>query len=66
MEQAAQRRLPRGVLATRMVDGKVYGLPMEVEPMAMYYSVKAWEEAGLDEADMPQTWDQLLERRASS
>ena len=29
----------RSVLASRMVDGKVYGLPMEVEPMAMYYSV---------------------------
>ena len=44
-----------------MVDGKIYGLPMEVEPMAMYYSVKAFEEAGLNENDVPKTWDELLE-----
>lgn len=49
-----------GVLENRMVDGKVYGLPMEVEPLAMYYSVKAFESAGLSEADLPTTWDQLL------
>jgi multiple sugar transport system substrate-binding protein len=49
------------VLATRIVDGKIYGLPMDVEPMAMYYSVKAFEEAGLNENDIPKTWDELLE-----
>ena len=49
------------VLASRMVDGKVYGLPMEVEPMAMYYDLAAWEEAGLTDSDIPETWDQLLE-----
>ena len=32
-----RRRIFRGVIANRMVDGKIYGLPMEVEPMAMYY-----------------------------
>ena len=50
-----------GVLDTRMVDGKVYGLPMEVEPLAMYYDVAAFEKAGLSEADIPKTWDQLLD-----
>jgi multiple sugar transport system substrate-binding protein len=50
-----------GVLDTRMVDGKVYGLPMEVEPLAMYYDVKAFETAGLAEGDLPTTWDQLLD-----
>ena len=34
--------------------------PMEVEPMAMYYSVEAFKEAGLTENDIPKTWDQLL------
>ncbi|WP_078900430.1 ABC transporter substrate-binding protein [Streptomyces sp. SBT349] len=48
-------------LDTRTVDGKVYGLPMEVEPLAMYYDVGAWEEAGLSEGDIPVTWDQLLD-----
>lgn len=44
-----------------MVDGKIFGIPMEVEPMAMYYSVKAFEEAGLNENDVPKTWEALLE-----
>ena len=48
------------VMATRTVGGKIYGLPMEVEPMAIYYSQKAWEAAHLSEGDIPQTWDQLL------
>ena len=48
------------VLDTRMVDGKLLGLPMEVEPLALYYSIDAFEKAGLSEGDVPQTWDQLL------
>ncbi|GHO94946.1 sugar ABC transporter substrate-binding protein [Reticulibacter mediterranei] len=49
------------VIATRQVDGKIYGIPMEVEPMAFYYSVDAFEKAGLNENDVPKTWDELLE-----
>ncbi|RKN44020.1 ABC transporter substrate-binding protein [Streptomyces hoynatensis] len=48
-------------LDSRTVDGKVYALPMEVEPLALYYSVDAWEAAGLSEGDIPTTWDQLLD-----
>ncbi len=61
IEDAAKKDFPESVIASRMVDGKVYGVPMEVEPMAFYYSVKAFEEAGLNENDVPKTWDQLLE-----
>lgn len=50
-----------GVLDTRTVDGKVFGLPMEIEPLALYYSITAYEKAGLSEADVPKTWDQLLD-----
>lgn len=57
----AQADFPEGVIASRKVDGKIYGVPMELEPMAFYYSVKAFEDAGLNENDVPQTWDQLLE-----
>jgi len=32
-----------GLLEARSVDGKVYGLPMEIEPLAMYYSEIAFE-----------------------
>lgn len=61
IEEAAQKDFPESVIANRMVDKKIYGIPMEVEPMAMYYSVKAFEDAGLNENDVPKTWDQLLE-----
>lgn len=61
IEDAAKLDFPESVLANRMVDGKIYGVPMEVEPMAFYYSVKAFEDAGLNENDVPTTWDALLE-----
>lgn len=61
IDAAAQADFPESVIANRMVDGKIYGIPMEVEPMAMYYSVKAFEDAGLNENDVPKTWEELLE-----
>ncbi|TCU13453.1 ABC transporter substrate-binding protein [Rhizobium sullae] len=61
IDDATKEDFPESVIANRMVDGKIYGIPMEVEPMAMYYSVKAFEEAGLNENDVPKTWDELLE-----
>lgn len=48
------------VLDTRLVDGRVYGLPMEIEPLALYYGERAFEQAKLSEGDLPRTWDQLL------
>ncbi|WP_156771511.1 sugar ABC transporter substrate-binding protein [Labrys sp. WJW] len=61
IEEAARTDFPDSVIANRKVDGKIYGVPMEVEPMAFYYSVKAFEEAKLNENDVPKTWDELLE-----
>ncbi|MDP9381005.1 MAG: sugar ABC transporter substrate-binding protein [Chloroflexota bacterium] len=61
IEDGARDDFYQNVLATRMVDDKIYAVPLEVEPLAMYYSVKAFEDAGLSEADIPETWDQLLE-----
>ena len=61
IDPAAQADFPETVIANRKVDGKIYGIPMEVEPMAFYYSVKAFEDAGLSEKDVPKTWDELLE-----
>jgi multiple sugar transport system substrate-binding protein len=48
------------VMQTRMVNGKIYALPMEVGPMAFFYSQDAFEKAHLSEGDIPQTWDSLL------
>ena len=61
MEQEAIDDFFPDVIASRKVDDKVFGLPMEVEPMAMYYSLGAWDEAGLTDSDIPQTWEQLLD-----
>ena len=61
MEQEAIDDFFPDVLASRVVDGTFFGLPMEVEPMAMYYDMAAWDEAGLTDSDIPETWDQLLE-----
>jgi multiple sugar transport system substrate-binding protein len=47
-------------LSTRTVGGRIYGIPMESEPVLMFYSTKAFEKAGLSEGDIPKTWDQLL------
>ena len=49
-----------GTLESRTVQDKVYALPMESEPLAMFYSKAAFSEVGLTDADVPKTWDQLL------
>lgn len=61
MEEEAIEDFYPQALATRTVDGRVYGLPMEQEPLAIFYDVAAFEEHGLSEADLPTTWDQMLE-----
>ena len=61
MEKEAINDYYSNVIFPRTVDGKIYALPMEVEPLAMFYSEKAFEKAGLSESDVPKTWDQLLE-----
>ena len=60
MTQAARDDFYSSVMSTRTVGSGIYGLPMEVEPMAFYYSEKAWEKAHLSQADIPTTWDELL------
>jgi len=60
LEEGVMDDFVDGALDSRMVDGKLYGVPMEIEPLAMYYSTRAFEDAGLSEADVPTTWDELL------
>lgn len=61
ISREAREDFPASVIASRMVDGRIYGVPMEVEPLAIFYSIRAFEEAGLDENDIPKSWDELLE-----
>jgi multiple sugar transport system substrate-binding protein len=61
MEDAAKKDFFPNVMETRIVDEKIYGVPFDVVPLAMFYSLKAFEEAGLSESDIPKTWEQFLE-----
>ena len=61
IDAATQKDFPDSVIATRKVGGRIFGVPMEVEPMAMYYSIAAFEKAGLNEHDIPKDWEALIE-----
>src|SRR5699024_1806665 len=60
MEQEAIDDFYPDIISTRKVDDKIFGLPMEVEPLALYYSLEAWDDAGLGDDDIPETWEDLL------
>jgi multiple sugar transport system substrate-binding protein len=39
------------------LDGKIYSLPFEMEPVALWYNKEMLEQAGID---VPETWDDLV------
>ncbi|WP_265444443.1 ABC transporter substrate-binding protein [Flexivirga meconopsidis] len=61
LPEGAREDYVKGALDTRTVDGKVYALPMEIEPLVVYYDKRAFEQAHLAESDLPRTWDQFLD-----
>ncbi|AKU16512.1 ABC transporter substrate-binding protein [Luteipulveratus mongoliensis] len=61
LEPGVRSDFVKGALETRTVGGKVYAMPMEIEPLALYYDIAAFEKAKLSEADLPRTWDQMLD-----
>ena len=42
-------------------EGKTYGIPFQRSTPVFYYNVEAFEEAGLDPASPPKTWDEMIE-----
>lgn len=40
-------------------DGKLYCIPKDFSTLALQINTAAWEKAGLTDADVPTTWDQL-------
>ena len=40
-------------------DGKYYGVPTAVRSLALFYNKKLFEQAGLDPAKPPTTWEQF-------
>ena len=61
IDPAVRKDFPASVMAPRVVNGKILAIPMEVEPLAIYYSLDAFEKAGLGPNDVPKTWDALRE-----
>ncbi|WP_179215643.1 sugar ABC transporter substrate-binding protein [Paenibacillus sp. MY03] len=46
----------------RIEEGEVHNLIFNgANSVAMYYNTRLWAEAGLTEADIPKTWDELVE-----
>jgi multiple sugar transport system substrate-binding protein len=48
------------MLALSNVDGTQIGLPLAVSNMVMYCNMDIFKEAGLTEADIPTTWEEML------
>lgn len=53
---------PAGIAAAASVDGKVYGIPNEVNVYALNYNKAMFKEAGL--SSPPATWDELKQAAA--
>ena len=60
MEDAAKKDFFPSVMEAQIVDERSME-SLDVEPMAIYCSLKAFEEAGFSESDICKTWDQFLE-----
>lgn len=61
MEQEAIDDYFPQALATRRSGDGIYGLPMEQEPLALFYDPELLEAVGIAEGDLPSDWEQLLE-----
>ena len=44
-----------------VIDGKVYYIDYGMMTGSVYYNKAMWEEAGLTEEDIPETWDEMRE-----
>lgn len=49
-----------GEYASNIYDGQVYGLPITEGITFLNYNTTLWEEAGLDPANFPTTWDEFV------
>lgn len=55
----ALRSYPNFAIKGAMVNGKLWGIPMEVNNLALIYNKKLFAEAGITKP--PHTWDELVE-----
>lgn len=47
------------ILQSFTYDGKLYGVPKDVSTLQLVINTDMWKQAGLTDADYPQTWDDL-------
>lgn len=64
MDQAAIDDYFPEALTTRRDGDAVYGLPMEQEPLALFYDPDLLEKQGVAEGDLPRDWEELLDLSA--
>lgn len=51
-----------GMLSPVTVDGKIYGLPLELTNWCVYLNKQIFRDAGLDpDKDAPRTWEEVME-----
>lgn len=65
MDQSAIDDFFPEALATRQVGDQILGLPMEQEPLALFYDPDLLEAEGIAEGDLPKDWEELLEMSAA-
>jgi multiple sugar transport system substrate-binding protein len=61
MEDAAIEDYFPEALTTRRDGQAIGGLPMEQEPLALFYDPELLEDVGVAEGDLPRDWDELLD-----
>lgn len=50
-----------GLVSAFTVEDKFYCAPKDFSTLALVINTKMWKDAGLTDADLPKTWDQLAE-----
>ncbi|WP_412176380.1 ABC transporter substrate-binding protein [Halomonas sp. HP20-15] len=54
-----------GLMENGRVDGKTYGIPFQRSTIVLYWNKDAFEAAGLDPEQPPQTWEEMAEMGAA-
>jgi ABC-type sugar transport system, periplasmic component len=53
------RNIPQSSIDVWTVGGKLYGLPVASAPACFFVNMDMWHAAGLKDADLPKTWDDV-------
>ena len=59
-EKAWLKKFYPSLMENGMTQGKVWGIPFQRSTIVMYYNKDAFRDSGLDPANAPATWDELV------